>query len=53
MTKITFEDENGTYTIESKLDGMTVTEIIDVLFDPILSAAGYKTTLASYFTEPL
>lgn len=41
MTKITFENEEGSYSISVPREGMTTDEVVESLLIPVLMAAGY------------
>lgn len=41
MTKITLENEDGVYSIEVTKECVTMTDIVEDLLIPLLSAAGF------------
>ena len=49
-TKITLENEDGVYSVETFKADMTVSEVMDDLVRPVLLAAGYHPdSIARYF----
>lgn len=40
-TKITLENADGTYSVESRRDELTVDDLLFLVVEPVLLAAGY------------
>lgn len=50
MTRVTLENIDGLYIIESPLDGMTVEEMYETFLNPIMLAATYHpSSINEYF----
>jgi hypothetical protein len=51
-TKITFEDQDGIYSVEVNEDNLSFPDVLDKLIVPVFQAAGYHlNTIREYIDE--